>query len=222
MPATVIVADAPWRWSTRFVALVRSAPLVLAADGGANHLARIGVRPAAVIGDLDSLLPTVRRWVGEGRIVSRPDQETTDLEKALRYAIDERGADRITVLAATGGRLDHTLENLSLLGRWAPSVAIEALDEDVRIVPVCAAARFASEPGQVISIVPLGRCGNVRTRGLRWELSGVVLDLKGRTSISNVCKAGEFEVVVDEGPVLVFLHERTERTEENASYVRTV
>ena len=207
MAATVIVADAPWRWSTRFVTLVRRTPLLLAADGGANHLARIGVRPAAVIGDFDSLLPAVRRWVGEERLVLRPDQSKTDLGKAISYAVDERGADRVTILAATGGRLDHTVENLSLLGRWAARVTIEALEEHVRIVPVCNAGRFPSETGQVVSLFPLGRCNNVRTRGLRWELTGTVLDLKGQTSISNLAEGSEFEVAVDEGPLLVFLHE---------------
>ena len=84
---------------------------------GANHLAAIGLRPAAVIGDLDSIRSGIRAWVGENRLVHRPDQNRTDLDKALDFAFAELGLARLTVLAATGGRCDHEQANLGLLAR---------------------------------------------------------------------------------------------------------
>ena len=205
MRNVVIVGNAPWRWRPEFVALVRRAGLVLAADGGANHLARIGVRPAAVVGDLDSIRPGVRRWIGEERIVPRPDQEFTDLHKTIAYAFDERGAERVTILAATAGRLDHALENLALLGRWAGRGAIELFDEQHRIVAVSDTFTAAVGAGATVSLLPLGRCPRVWTRGLRWALAGEPLDLLGRTSVSNVAEGGPVEVRVEDGVVLVFL-----------------
>jgi thiamine pyrophosphokinase len=205
MRDALVVANAPWRWREEFVTLVRRSALVLAADGGANHLARIGVRPATVVGDLDSIRPGVRRWVGEDRIVARPDQESTDLHKTLAYAFDERGAERVTVLAATGGRLDHAIENLALLGRWAGRGAVELLDEEHRIVAVSDAFTTAAAAGATVSLMPLGRCERVWTQGLRWELDGGPLDLAGRTSVSNVADGGQIEVRVEGGIVLMFL-----------------
>jgi thiamine pyrophosphokinase len=205
MRETVVVANAPWRWRPLFVEIVRHASCVLAADGGANHLARIGVRPEAVVGDLDSILPGVRRWVGEERMVLRPDQESTDLHKTLAYAFDERHAREVTVLAATGGRLDHALENLMLLARWAERGSLELRDEEVRVVPVTDRGSFATEPGQTISLMPVGRCERVWTRGLRWPLAGEPLDLAGRTGVSNLAEGAEAEVRVEGGAVLVFL-----------------
>ena len=205
MGGTVVVANAPWRWRPAFVEIVRDASRVLAADGGANHLARIGVRPEAVVGDLDSILPGVRRWVGEERMVLRPDQESTDLHKTLAFAFDERGAAEVTVLAATGGRLDHALENLMLLARWAGRGSLELRDEEVRVVPVAGRRTFATHPGQTISLMPVGRCERVWTRGLRWPLGGEPLDLAGRTSLSNLAEGAEVEVRVEGGAVLAFL-----------------
>ncbi len=205
MRDALVVANAPWRWREEFVALVRRSALVLAADGGANHLARIGVRPATVVGDLDSIRPGVRRWVGEDRIVARPDQESTDLHKTLAYAFDERNAERVTVLAATGGRLDHAIENLALLGRWAGRGAVELLDEEHRIVAVSGEFTTAAAAGATVSLMPLGRCERVWTRGLRWELDGGSLDLAGRTSVSNIANGGAIEVRVEGGIVLMFL-----------------
>jgi thiamine pyrophosphokinase len=202
---TVVVANAPWRWHAPFVEIVRVAECVLAADGGANHLARIGVRPEAVVGDLDSIRPGVRRWVGEERMVLRPDQEFTDLHKTFAHAFDERGAQQVMVLAATGGRLDHDLENLALLARWASRGALEMRDERHRIVPVLERTEFVTTSGQGISVMPVGRCERVWARGLRWELTGEPLDLVSRTGVSNVAEGEHVEIRVEGGALLVFL-----------------
>jgi len=207
MVHAVVVGNAPWRWSPPFVTLVRQASLLIAADGGANHLARVGLRPHAVVGDLDSIRPGVRRWVGEERVVSRPDQDFTDLHKTLAYAIDERGAQRLTLLAVTGGRVDHALENLALLARWSTRADLEAWDGETRIVPVRQGARLGTRPGQTISLVPVGRCAGIRTRGLRWPLSGEALDLLERTSVSNLATGDEVEIALADGCLLVCCHD---------------
>jgi thiamine pyrophosphokinase len=207
MRDTVVVANAPWRWRPDFVALVRRAAMVLAADGGANHLARIGVRPDAVVGDLDSIRPEVRRWIGEERMVARTDQDVTDLQKTLAYAFDERGAERVTILAATAGRLDHAVENLALLGRWSGRGEVELRDARHRIVAVAGTRTLPTAAGQTVSLVPLGRCGRIWTEGLRWKLDGEPLDVTGRSGVSNVADGRRIELRVEDGTVLVFLSE---------------
>lgn len=205
MAGTVVVASAPWEWDEASVRLLLAADEVLAADGGANHLARLGVRPALVVGDLDSIRPAVRRWVGEDRIVHRGDQEFTDLHKTLAVAFDERNASAVTVLAATGGRLDHALENLALLARWADRGDLELRDRGTRILAVRARATLSTVPGQTVSLLPLGRCERVTTTGLRWALAGEPLDLAGRTGVSNLAESDRVELAVEGGTLLVFL-----------------
>lgn len=205
----VVVANGPLAWSEELVGLVRGADLVLAADGGANHLARIGVRAEAVVGDLDSIKASVRAWLGEARIVHQPDQETTDLHKTLSFAFDERGARSVTVIAATGGRLDHALENLGLLARFSARGGVEFRGEDGRILAVRGSAEFETAPGQTVSLLPLGRCERVATRGLRWPLRGEPLDLAGRTGVSNVAVGERIGVEVEGGVLLLFLHRRS-------------
>jgi thiamine pyrophosphokinase len=201
----VIVANAPWTWRPEHVSLARDADLLLAADGGANHLAAVGLRPAAVVGDLDSIRPGVRAWLGEQAMVPRPDQDHTDLEKTLAFAIDEHAATRVTVLAATGGRPDHAFENLALAARWGRNVAVELRGEDGRFVPVLARAELSTTTGQLISLLPLGRCERVTTRGLQWELAGDVLDPTSRISVSNRASGRQVTVQVEGGALLVFL-----------------
>lgn len=203
----MIVANAPWVWQPWSVELVRCAAGVVAADGGANHLARIGVRPAAVVGDLDSIRATVRAWIGEDRCVLRDDQEHTDLHKAFAYLVVERQARRAIVLAATGGRQDHALEALGVLARWAGRGVFEMRDGSCRIVPVRRQRVFATFPEQTVSLLPWGRCAGVRTNGLHWELADEALDVTRRTGVSNRAVGSQVKVRVRSGTLLVFLHQ---------------
>jgi thiamine pyrophosphokinase len=200
----VVVANAPFRFWPEAYQWVRQAPLLVAADGGANHLARVGVRPHFVVGDLDSLDPQVRRWVGEERIVPRPDQDHTDLEKTLAF-VQEQGASRALVLAATGGRLDHALENLAILARLLPSLPCEIREQHTRIVPVSGEASFPVPPGATVSLMPLGSCFRVWTEGLFWPLEGEPLSLTQRTGLSNRATSQVVRVRVEGGVLLVFL-----------------
>jgi thiamine pyrophosphokinase len=202
---SVIVANAPWRWTPPLVALVREAECVLAADGGGNHLARVGIRPRAVVGDLDSLRPGVRRWVGEAGIVARPDQDSTDLDKTLAYAVEELGLGALTVLAALGGRPDHAFANLGLLVRWSRRCQLRFVDPEVCVVAVEAEAALATVPGQTVSLLPMGRCEQVWASELAWPLAGDALDIAGRQGISNRATASTLHVRVQGGALLVFL-----------------
>lgn len=200
----VIVANAPFRFWPEAYALARKADLLLAADGGANHLARVGLRPHFLVGDLDSVTPEVRAWVGEERVVPRPDQDHTDLEKTLLFAL-EQGVSHAVILAATGGRLDHALENLGLLGRYGKKLACEIREESSRIVPVFSQASFSVTPGATVSLMPLGNCVRVWLSGFVWPLAGEPLGLLSRTSLSNRALEPEVQVKVEGGVLLVFL-----------------
>ena len=56
---TLIVANGELTGTTGLSNLVARADLILAVDGGANHCRRLGIVPDALIGDLDSITPTV-------------------------------------------------------------------------------------------------------------------------------------------------------------------
>lgn len=100
---------------------MRSADLVLAADRGLEAFHFAGLTPDMLIGDMDSVAPEVlARYEGklaEHRLSCIKDD--TDGVDALDVAI-RRKADRVTFLGALGGRLDHALANLMLLGARAP------------------------------------------------------------------------------------------------------
>jgi len=202
-PGAVLVANAPLEWTPELAALAAAADPLLAADGGANHLARLGLRPAAVIGDLDSVTPSTRSWVGEERMVPRPDQDHTDLEKSLTFAFDELRVRRLTVLAALGGRHDHAVANLGLLARLGLGERVLFRGAGFRVLAVTGTARLAAEPGETWSFWTFDPAVRVTLGGVRWPVTDADLSAAGRPSISNVAVAGAVHVRAQGGAVLV-------------------
>jgi thiamine pyrophosphokinase len=170
-------------------ALLTPGALLIAADGGARHLLRMGLSPQVLIGDLDSLTPEeVAQMEAVGVQVHRypMDKDWTDLELALGYAL-QRQCQRVVLVGALGGRLDQTLGNLSLLTDPAYAAIDLSVDdglEEVRLVK----ERFEvhGEPGDIVSLLPLDECvEGVRTQGLRWALNDESLYRSQTRGISN-------------------------------------
>lgn len=201
-PAPVLVANGPVRWTPALAALAAAAEPLLAADGGANQLGLLGLKPAAVIGDLDSMSPGIRAFVGEGRIVDRPDQDRPDLEKAFVYALDELGLESLTVLGAGGGRLDHAVVNLGLLARRALGERLRFLAADHQAVAVAGPAVLPAAAGETWSFFTFDPAVRVTLSGVRWPVAGLPLDLAGRPSISNHAVTDQIRVSADGGAVV--------------------
>lgn len=85
--------------------------LIIAADGGFCHTQAYGLTPSLLIGDFDSLegipldIPIKRYPV---------KKDDTDLALAVKEAL-AAGCDEIVMFGVLGGRLDHTLANITLL-----------------------------------------------------------------------------------------------------------
>src|SRR6266849_1085630 len=79
--------------------------LIIAADSGALSALALGLLPAFVVGDLDSLPASVLARVqeqGSQVIPALAEKDETDTELAIDLAL-ERGATRVTILGALGG-----------------------------------------------------------------------------------------------------------------------
>src|SRR3989304_5513089 len=176
---------------------------LVCADGGANTAARFGLTPDLIIGDLDSILQqTIKKFSG---VTARriADQNSTDLEKALTWLI-RKGFRDIRIFGATGGRLDHTIGNLSALAKYSRKARISMYDLDGDITYVGSDLTFEAPLGTIVSLLPLTLCEGIITRGLKWELKYESLALGQRESTSNVVVKRPVDIKVRRGPLLLF------------------
>ena len=188
---------------------VSIAPLgapVVAADKGLEHALSLGLEVTVAVGDFDSASPeAVAVAESTGTWVERHPEEkdATDLELALdaALALDPR---RILVLAGDGGRLDHQLSTLLLLGseRYA-RVQVDALVGEAWVHVVNGSRILSGTRGELVSLLPLGRAQGVTTEGLLYSLRGEALAAGTSRGVSNVLEEEHFRVTVNDGVILV-------------------
>ncbi len=183
------------------------ADVVIAADSGWYEARHLGLVPDELHGDLDSVLEVdVEHATRLGVAVHRypADKDSTDLELALDRAV-ALGAERIVVVGAGGGRLDHQLGELLLLA--SPKydrVVLEARLGGSIVHPVRGGPRsITGPPGSTVSIVPIAGPATVTTTGLRWPLRGEQLEPGSTRGISNELDAPVATVATSDGVVLV-------------------
>lgn len=189
------------------------ASLIIAADGGAQHLLALGARPDIVVGDMDSLEVGQRAVLEESgaTFMEHPaSKDETDLELALLFAVS-RYDDPIRVYAGIGGRLDQTIANILLL--MHPQLRhrdIRFLTEYQQIWLVHEETEIRGRPGDTVSLIPLGGDVTVsRTSGLRWPLCEEVLSIGPARGLSNLMDADKATVAVLSG-YLLCVHTRQE------------
>ncbi len=195
------VRDARW---------LPSADLLIAADGGAASLDRIGRRPDRLIGDLDSVsADLVGRIEAAGTRVERhpTDKDASDTELALGAAIAAGGTEIVLLGALGGARLDHEVANLLLI------TDPELDGVDVRLVRRGTTVRvlrggrrlvLQEADGGLVSLLPVGGDAvGVTTTGLRGSLTDAVLRMGRSRGLSNELIEATASVSLGRGSLLV-------------------
>lgn len=191
--------------------------LVIAADGGARHAGRLGLKVDRWVGDGDSIEPDDLAALGAAGVDIRrspADKDESDTELAVLAAV-EAGADAVTILGALGGvRVDHALSNVGLLEHPALAGRPAWLFDEhgVRLSLVSApdgagravVREAAGRTGDLVSLVPLGvSAAGVTTEGLRFPLSGEPLVLGRTRGVSNVRTRSVTRITLESGRLLV-------------------
>jgi thiamine pyrophosphokinase len=181
----------------------RGADLVIAADGGADTARQCSVRPDVIIGDFDSVNPSTLRRFSTSTILHMPQQDNTDLEKALEYAV-ARGIHRAVIVGADGNRIDFTLSNLMVFWKYGKRIALECAGPGWRALPVGRSATMKARCGTIVSLIPFGTCQGIALRGLQYPLTNATMR-NGDTGISNVVRRSPFRVSVRRGNMLLVM-----------------
>lgn len=87
-------------------------------DRGAVRLLEQGIIPKLALGDFDSItkeeLKEIKKEVADVRVY-KAEKDETDTELAVRIAFNEFNPDLVSIYGATGGRMDHLLNNMYMI-----------------------------------------------------------------------------------------------------------
>jgi thiamine pyrophosphokinase len=179
---------------------------VIAADGGVDRALALGLHVDLAIGDFDSVTTAGIAAVeaAGARIERHPAaKDATDLELALDAAL-ALGPSRMLLIGSSGGRLDHLLGSLLLLGdeRYA-GMTIDAWLGAAQAHVIRGSRALRGAPGDLLSLLPLnGAAEGVTTEGLAYPLHDETLRAGTSRGISNVFSAAEARITVAHGCLL--------------------
>ncbi len=173
----------------------RAGPVV-AVDGGYYGCRLAGIQPDLVIGDMDSIdgadLAAMR---GRTEIHALSEQDTTDLEKALRHL----RAPVFVGFGFLGGRLDHSLAALTVLSRYAASHKVILIASDDVVHVTASAFCMPVKPDSRVSVWPLGPIMFDSSTGLHWPLDGLSMAPGTYAGTSNRATEARFSITPQAG-----------------------
>lgn len=192
----ILVGEGPIN-ETKFKKL-KSLPII-ALDGGANMLARMGYGFDYLCGDLDSVVAKIVEDTPQDKIIKLEDQNFGDLEKTLKIL----SAPKIFGFGVLGGRIDHSFEALRLLSKNANAHLEWIGKEDRAFIWKSAKPRILRE-NQRISFLSFGKTKVLESKGLKYPMDGLVIE-PGFFSLSNEASEAEVSIIYENAPLIALL-----------------
>jgi thiamine pyrophosphokinase len=185
--------------------LLEWSPLVVVLDSAIERVISLDIKVDVLLGDFDrDFDPEVYKTKQYPlEIVHTPDQNKTDLEKALDYLI-ERKMPAVNIVWATGKRADHTITNLTNIVRYRDLIKIVILDDHSKIFLLPNKFEKWYTAGTPISLIPIGVVKGIHSQNLVYPLANDTLTIGYRTGSSNaVASDGLVTIEHSDGDLLL-------------------
>ncbi|MEX1306904.1 MAG: thiamine diphosphokinase [Eubacteriales bacterium] len=188
---------------------IARADFVIAADSGANALARRDIERLTLVGDFDSIAPDVMEMYRQKKneiLVSDTHKDETDTLLALDVAI-ARGARTVTILGALGKRLDHAYANIALLLYAKKHGAAAELKDEVTCAFLAKKEScFSVDIGNHVSVFSITkRCRFISSEGLAYPLDNLKLLRHKPIGVSNSATSEKVSIRIKSGTALVMI-----------------
>tara|TARA_B100001057_G_scaffold127126_1_gene126076 strand:- start:491 stop:1105 length:615 start_codon:yes stop_codon:yes gene_type:complete len=163
---------------------------IIGIDKGYEIAKDFGIKPHAIIGDLDSVnLENVEDHV---KIIENKNKDNNDLEKTLIHCLGNN-FDKITIFSCTGKKDDQNLANLLLCFDYSNDLEIEIITNYNIINFMSGYREFKSSEIKEISIISPNKETLIETTNLKYNLNNEKLASKSH-GISNVVIDDKFTI----------------------------
>lgn len=185
--------------------LLEWSPFVVVLDNAIYRVLDRGIMVDVWLGDFDQEhdFEAIRERQQPLEIVSTPDQDKTDLEKAIDFLIG-RGFPAANIVWATGRRADHSITNMTNMVRYKADIRLVMFDNNSKIFPLVGTFEKWYTAGTPISLIPVGEVSGITTSGLKYDLQEETLTLGHRSGNSNeAAQDGFVRITAEKGDLLI-------------------
>lgn len=178
--------------------------LSIAVDKGLEILSKTNIIPDYIIGDFDSVNKKILSKYENKDIkiiYLKPEKDFTDTHMALKQAI-KLGAKNITIVGATGTRIDHTLGNIHILKEALENnVYAELIDPNNKIILINQKTELTQNLRyKYISIIPLTtEVIGITLEGFKYGLEKATLKIGESIGISNEAIKRKLNIEIKQG-----------------------
>lgn len=185
MISTVIVAGGQFPKKEIFNEIAKDVDYIIAADSGYDYLIKLDVKVDYLIGDFDSIEYDINEVKTPDIIQFPKEKDFTDLHIAINKAI-ELGSKKVTILGATGTRLDHTITNMFLLRLLYDSgIDGKIIDNNNEVMLIKGKKKIQKKHYKYLSIIPLSNNTEVSISGVKYPLTNKQVSFMDSLCISN-------------------------------------
>ena len=178
---------------------------IIGVDKGLEFCYRNHVIPDWILGDFDSISKEVIDWYRKQQEIPirqyKPEKDDTDTRLGMELAL-KLGSDKIFLLGATGGRLDHYMGNLQSLLITAMEEKEGWILDEQNAITVRRAGKICihkeEQFGKYVSFFSMGdEVTGLSLKGFQYPLDGYTLKNSDGIAVSNQllddCGIIEFE-----------------------------
>ncbi|MEA2104042.1 MAG: thiamine diphosphokinase [Candidatus Cloacimonadota bacterium] len=182
---------------------------IVAADGGANFLFQNGIPIDALVGDCDSIYPSVfKSLTSKTEIVKFPfRKDKSDTELAVEFCIS-KGFNDLVIVNSINGQFEHSLANIFIIEKFINQANFMLLNKKNRIFFINNDFEIEITKKKNISLLPLTDSVLIaHTKGLEYSTQNERLYRSSSRGISNYNTENKIFIAVKSG-ILICIIER--------------
>lgn len=176
---------------------------VIAVDKGLDFLEKYGLLPDVILGDFDSVSQNLLKKYDNIQKHSYPThKDKSDGEIAVEFALN-RNPEKIFIINAIGGRLDHDLFSRLLLLHSPGKIWLISSHGCMTALSPHIEHHFPLKKGSIFSLIPLTICTGVTISGCEYPLKNQ--DLSHSTLTLSNLSSGSITLEFSTGNLLFFI-----------------
>ena len=186
--------------STRYELQELAFDEIIGVDNGTAHLFDRYITPTKVLGDLDSITPTLLEKVKNlniDLIRYEPDKNKTDFELSLD-SINEPNEKNIYIIGGEEGEIDHLFSIFSLITNYDFCTNVTWLYKDKTIIFRNNVSIFLDK-GTKFSILPITRLMSLTISGAKWNLNEEKIEAGSSRTLRNESADNQIMISCSEG-----------------------
>ena len=204
MKKCVIVGGADINNYEYIKTLISKDDYIIYCDSGLKHVDKLGLKPSLIVGDFDS---HDNPHMDVETIVLPVVKDDTDTVYAAKEGL-KRGFEDFVLIGVIGGRLDHSLANVSILLYLRANGRRAQIIDDYSVMKIVGSeTEYIPDKYSYFSLVNItGKSEGITIKNAKYEIQNAVITTDYQYGVSNEITPGKVaEVSVSDGELLLIM-----------------